>query len=67
MSPPSILQDDEEGTEIITFSSGGGRAQHMLQEGAGGGARPAYADGEEEDEGDSANPLLARQHTNQVI
>ena len=63
-----VPQDDEEGTEIITFSSGDGRSQHILQGGgSNSGAAPASADGgDEDDDFDSANPLLASRGTHQI-
>mmetsp|Transcript_22749 Transcript_22749/g.39261 ORF Transcript_22749/g.39261 Transcript_22749/m.39261 type:complete len:328 (-) Transcript_22749:169-1152(-) len=61
------LDDDEEGTEIITFSGteGGSRSRHMLQN---DGARAANQDEDEDLDGvnDSENPLLQYKSTNNV-
>jgi len=59
-----LFPQDEEGTEIITFSGTESGSRHVLQN---SGARTADQDGDDEDGvNDSENPLLANRGTNNV-
>lgn len=64
-----VFLQDEEGTEIITFSGteGGSRSRHMLQN---DGAPGSNNDGDDDDDldgaNDSENPLLQYKSTNNV-